>query len=166
MKDEDKSKEQLIAELAELRTRVAGLEKADSECRRMEEALLQKNQTCQELTIELDAKYRTIQWHDLQLKQNLQDLHEKNVRLDEYNRQLKRKRVTIRVLAVLVGIMLATVILAASLGTVGQLFRAIYHYDDASYRPMDLERSGIPHAVQTGKGPPAERDRRENPAKK
>ena len=156
MKDEAKTKEQLIEELIQLRRRVAELENAEGECRRMEAALQQKNQTCQELTVELDGKYRTIQWHDSVLRQNLEELNEKNLRLDEYNRQLKRKRMTIRVLATLVVIMLFTVVMAASLGKLGTFFRVIYGYDDASYRPMDLERAGKPHAMETGKGPAAE----------
>ncbi|MHB8771624.1 MAG: hypothetical protein ACYC7J_11535 [Syntrophales bacterium] len=166
MRDEDKTKEQLIGELAQLRRRVAELEQADGECKRMEAALQQKNQTCQELTVELEGKYRTIQWHDSLLKQNLEELNEKNARLAEYNRQLKRKRVTIRVLAVLIAIMLVALVVAASLGKVGHLFRVIYGYEDASYRPMDLERAGKPHALETGKGPAVDWGKKENPSRK
>ncbi len=166
MRDEDKTKEQLIEELAQVRRRVAELEQADGECRRMEAVLKQKNQTCQELTAELEGKYRTIQRHESLLTQNLEELNEKNIRLDEYNRQLKRKRVTVRVLAVLIAIMLATLVVAASLGKVGHLFRVIYGYDDASYRPMDLERAGRPHALDTGTGPATDREKRERPGRR
>ena len=39
MKDEDKTKKQLINELAEMRQRVAQLQAADTECKQAEEAL-------------------------------------------------------------------------------------------------------------------------------
>ncbi len=152
MRDEDKTKVQLIGELAELRKRVADLEKTDAEFKRIEKELLNKNHECRELTLELEGKYRTIQWHDSTLKQNLEELNEKNARLDEYNRQLRRKKITIRVLAVLFAIVLVTLGIAASLGKFGRFAKAMYKYDDSSYRPMDLERAGKPHSTETGEG--------------
>jgi PAS domain S-box-containing protein len=47
--DEDKTKEQLIDELAELRRRIADLEASETECRRAEEALLTSEKRYREL---------------------------------------------------------------------------------------------------------------------
>lgn len=157
MRDEDKSKEQLIEELAELRKFVADLERKDAEFKGIEKELLGKNHECQMLTSELEGKYRTIQWHESMLKQSLAELSEKNAACYEYNRQLRRKKITIRVLAVLFAIVLVILGLAASLGKVGQFARDFYKYEDTSYRPMDLERTGKMHPTEAGKGPARDR---------
>jgi predicted RNase H-like nuclease (RuvC/YqgF family) len=153
MRDEDKTREQLISELREMREQIAALEKSDAKLKRMEEELLNRNHECQALTAELDDKYRTIKWHDSMLKKNLEKLNENNIRLVEYTRQLKRKKITIRILAVLFAIILATLGVAASLGKVGKFVKDLYRYDDPSYRPMDLERAGKPLPTKTWRGP-------------
>ena len=58
MKDERKTKKQLISELTELRQRIAELEESEAECKRAEEAL------CQSI-VELDAFAHTVA-HQLQ----------------------------------------------------------------------------------------------------
>ena len=150
MRDEDKTREQLISELQEMRERIAALEKSDAELKRMEEELLSRNNECQALTEELDDKYRTIKRHDSLLKKNVEELNEKNIRLAEYTRQLKRKKITIRILAVMFAIILVTLGVAAYLGKVGQFVKDFYRYDDPSYRPMDLDRADKLLPTKTG----------------
>ena len=150
MRDEDKTREQLISELQEMRERIAALEKSDAELKRTEEALLNRNNECQALTAELDDKYRTIKWHDSMLKKNVEELHEKNIRLAEYTRQLRRRKITIRILAVMFAIILASLAVAASLGKVGQFVKDFYRYNDPSYRPMDSDREGKLLPTKTG----------------
>jgi hypothetical protein len=51
VKDQDKTREQLINELIELRQRVAELEAADTERRRAEEALREREELYRSLTV-------------------------------------------------------------------------------------------------------------------
>jgi predicted RNase H-like nuclease (RuvC/YqgF family) len=156
MRDENKTREQLISELQEMRERIAALEKSDAELKRTEEELLSRNNECQALTAELDDKYLTIKRHDSMLKRNVEELNEKNLRLAEYTRQLRRKKITIRILAVMFAIILVTLGAALYLGKVGNFVKDFYRYSDPSYRPMDSDREGKLLPTKTGIAPAKE----------
>ena len=153
MADEGKTREQLISELEELRKQVADLKNDNAKLKEMEIDFLSSNRKCQELTAELDQKYREIKWHDEFQVKHVAELEQKEILLGRYIRHLKQKKLTIRILALLLAIVLICIGIAASLGKVGQFVKSIYEYEDLSYRPMDLEREGKPLPLKTGKIP-------------
>ena len=65
MKDEKKTKKQLVSELAELRQRVAGLEEAETELMRAEEALKQAEQEKRAI---LDSLVEHVIYHDTEMR--------------------------------------------------------------------------------------------------
>ncbi|HLA28167.1 MAG TPA: hypothetical protein VJZ49_09770 [Syntrophales bacterium] len=153
MKDEEKTKEQLINELDELRKQVADLSQYSAERKQMEIELLNKNHECLELTSELEQKYREIKWHDEIQMKYLGEVEQKKILLEYYIRLLKRKTITSRILAFVLVIIVVCIGIAASLGKTAQFIKSFYEYDDLSYRPMDIERQGHPLPLKTGKVP-------------
>lgn len=110
--------------------------------KRMEEALLDRDRECKILSTKLDEQVRVSQGHNHILQKHIEELNQQKARLAEYNRQLKKKKITVRALSIGLVIILVTFVLAFSIGSVEKFIKSIYTFSDSASQSMDLERSG------------------------
>jgi DNA-binding response OmpR family regulator len=99
--------------------------------KRMEEALLAKGLECKTLSVKLDEQVRVSQGHNHILQKHIEELNQQKDRLAEYNRQLKKKKITIRTLSIALVIILVTFVMAFAIGNVEKFVKSIYTYSDS-----------------------------------